>query len=195
MEFYKNAKVLRNEITNWMLKNFGAKYKLKELKIFAKNISDVDKDKIYKILEPYDLSDNKAFNIAVPDWFYDSERNIIQGLTRELICDIIKANEIYVKEEIDYSQRRNYQNKAISDCFDLYSELDYISKFIPMNLNQLVNIFELLDNEIELLRKWKSSTTKYWNRERNKKVIKSSNEFTEDEINKIEVSLKKKSKG
>ena len=77
MEFYKNAKVLRNEITNWMLRNFGAKYKLKDVKILAKNISDVDKNKIYEILEPYDLNDNKAFNLAVPDWFYDSERKML----------------------------------------------------------------------------------------------------------------------
>lgn len=192
MEFYKNAKVLRNEVTGWMLRNFGAKYKLKDVKILAKNISDVDKNKIYEILEPYDLNDNKAFNLAVPDWFYDMERNIIQGLTREIIRDIIKANEIYVKEQIDYSQRREYQNKAITGCFDLYSELDYISSFIPMNLNQLIKIFELLDKEIELLRKWKSSTTKYWNKERTKseKVIKCSNEFTEEDLKNVETLLK-----
>ena len=169
MQFYKNALKIRQIMTVWVLHNFGAKYRLKELKIFAKQISDKDKEKIMNILEPYDINDNKAFNLAVPDWFYDNERNYLHGLTKDLIHCIIKANEIYVsKFESDYKQRRMEQNKAICICFELYSELQYIEKIIPMNLNQLTNLFELLDEEINLLRGWKSSTKKYWDNNKNK---------------------------
>lgn len=168
MQFYKDALKIREMLTKWILNNFGAKYKLKDIKIFAKNISERDKDKIYKILEPYDLNDNKAFNLAIPDWFYDNEKNYLQGLTKDLIHCIIKANEIYVSNvQVDYRQRRAAQNEAIGICFELYSELQYIEKFIPMNLNHLADLLDLIDEEITLLRGWKKSTKKYWDKNNN----------------------------
>lgn len=44
MQFYKNALKIREIMTSWILHNFGAKYKLKELKVFSKQISENEKE-------------------------------------------------------------------------------------------------------------------------------------------------------
>lgn len=64
MEFYKVSKEIRNQIIKWSLYNFGAKYKLKDIKVFLKNINDEDKEEINKILEKYKT--DKAFSLTIP---------------------------------------------------------------------------------------------------------------------------------
>ena len=164
MEFYKVSKEIRNQIIKWSLYNFGAKYKLKDIKVFLKNIDDEDKEEINKILEKYKT--DKAFNLAIPDWLFDKERGKLHDICYSMTDNIIHANEIYVTSEEEYQLRRCFQDKAIADCYQLYTELEIMSDNIPMNLNTLIGIFELIDREITLLRGWKGSDKKAWNKKK-----------------------------
>lgn len=162
MEFYKVSKEIRNQIIKWSLYNFGAKYKLKDIKVFLKNINDEDKEEINKILEKYKT--DKAFSLTIPDWLFDKGREKLHDICYSMTDNIIHANEIYVTSEEEYQLRRCFQDKAIADCYQLYTELEIMSDNIPMNLNTLIGIFELIDREITLLRGWKGSDKKAWNK-------------------------------
>lgn len=169
MEFYKNAMDIRNAINEFILRDFGTKHEVYNIKVFSDKISNYDKNKIYQILDPYEIMDHKVFGKALPDWFFDGERNDLRSLSKELLNHIIDANEVYVHRECDFNRRRDLQSDAASCCYKIYSQFEYMKKFVPIDLNHLNDIFEMLDKEIDLLHSWKSSDAEAWNNKKKRK--------------------------
>lgn len=160
MEFYKNAKKIRWELTDWLFRDFGNKHNPRSVRQVIKNIDEEDQAVIDEIFQKYGKSTNKEFQSEYPQWFIDHERDIVVRLLQELMECIIKANSIKIETESEYQLRRQYQTRAISACFALYTELDYIAASIGTDLNDLVDILDRLDREISLLRGWRQSDNK-----------------------------------
>lgn len=166
MEFYKNALKIRMDINNWILHNFGEKIQVRDIKVYSNKITSYDKNRIYEILDPYGLKEDKAFALCIPDWFYDGEREDLRSLCKNLIEHVTSANNIYVYTESEYDRRRILQDNAINDCYLIYSELYFLRNYIDFDLNRLEDILESLDKEIELLQGWKKSNSELWTKKK-----------------------------
>lgn len=155
MEFYINARDLRTDVTNYLLKDFGTKTKKYELTVANKNIEDEDKEILKQLAIKYQKTNECFYKYSVPEWFREVERTYVLNTLRNLISNICKANSLYPQSEEEYQIRRNYINEAISDCWYLYQEMDYIYKMFPFNANILVPVLNKINREIELLKGWR----------------------------------------
>lgn len=76
----------------------------------------------------------------------------------ELVDNITFANSIYPTNESELQQRKEYQVKAIANCFQLQNYIVKLEKTIDsVTITSLEKIIDLLCNELNLLKAWKKS--------------------------------------
>ena len=76
----------------------------------------------------------------------------------ELVDNITFANSIYPTNEFEFQQRKEYQVKAIANCFQLQNYIVKLEKTIDsVTISSLESIIELLCVELNLLKAWKKS--------------------------------------
>lgn len=160
MEFYKNAIRMRSDLTDWLLRDFGTKRNKKNINRVIKNIEQEDKDIIDSIFAKYGKNPNQEFQSEFPEWFIDYERTIVTTLLHDLVANITAANSIYAIYTFEFDLRREYQDKAIINCYQLYQELQYIVSIIDTDLNKLIPFLESIEKEIDLLKGWRQSDNK-----------------------------------
>lgn len=169
MEFYKNAIRIRHEVTNWLLKDFGYNRNPKSIRHTIKGIEADDQEIIDAIFSKYGRSLNKEFETVYPDWFVEFEREAIVKILNELVYHITFANSIYAVKDFEFDLRRKDQDAAISCCYCLYQELQYIRQTFCIDLNKWQSIFDMIDKEVDLLKDWRQSDNK---RRPKKKVLR-----------------------
>lgn len=133
MEFYHNAKKLRQDMKEFLRRDFGIHSR--------KNASKIDP--------------------TLPDDWYDediieSAKNI-RILLRNLIWNITAANTIHAKSERELSDRRSFQNAAIINCEQLIQELNDCEDTLPLSAEKYMPYIEAINSEIGLLKSWRKS--------------------------------------
>lgn len=160
MEFYKNAIRLRKELTDWIMRDFGNKHTKRSVKQIIKNIDEKDQKVIDDVFEKYDKTPNQAFASSYPMWFVEFERDVMIKLLHDLISNITSANSIYAVHEFEFDLRREYQDKAIINCYQLCKELQYIAESFNTDLNMVVRLLDTVEKEVDLLKGWRQSDNK-----------------------------------
>lgn len=82
----------------------------------------------------------------------------------ELVDNITFANSIFPTNETEIEQRKEYQVKAIANCFQLQNYIVKLEKTVDsVTISSLDKIIDLLCVELNLLKAWKKSdsTRKY----------------------------------
>lgn len=156
MEFYKNAVEIRNEVTDFLLRDFG----IKNLKESSDNVQ----------------------------WYINDERSFMMKTVRDMIINIVRANNIYVYTTLDHDLKRAYQNLAINAVYTLYEEFaNAFMRVQNVKLHKRCEYFlGMLEKELVLLKAW---------RKKNKKVknltnVKENNEIV-DKVSSSENDLDK----
>ena len=160
MEYYKNAVHIRRDITQWMLRDFGARKNPKNVALVIKDISDEDRATVDEIFEKYGRSTKKEFQYEYPDWFVDFERRHISDILHDMMTDITEANSIYPVFVFEFELRRTHQDNAIAACYRLYQELQYIQSLFPQDLNRFAPLLGDIEREVNLLKGWRQSDNK-----------------------------------
>lgn len=160
MEFYKTAITIRKDITVWLLKDFGGKRNVKSVNQVIKDISQDDQDTVNSVFEKYGKTSNHTYRSEYPEWFVNFERNIIIKNISDMIINITQANSIYPIYMFELDLRRSYQDKAISGCYNLYQELQYIISLFPTDLNRFIPLLDDIEREVQLLKGWRQSDNK-----------------------------------
>lgn len=160
MEFYKNALRIRIEITKWMLRDFGEKKNLKNIKYVIKDITEEEKKPIDETFEKHGMNVNREFTSEYPEWFINDERQKVSKLIWEMMSNIIGANSIHAEHLAESDLRRCKQDVAITAVQNLYAELQFIQNLFPQNLNYFEPLLEALDKEDHLLKGWRQSDNK-----------------------------------
>lgn len=160
MEYYKAAVNIRQEITQWLMRDFGNKKNPRNIKQVIKDITDDDASTINKIFEKYGKSINKEFIYDYPQWFVEAERKIIIKILQQMVSSIVEANSIYPVISAEWDLRRCKQDEAIMEIHKLHYELQYIQKVFPQNLNYFIPLLESLDREEHLIKGWRQSDGK-----------------------------------
>ncbi len=157
MEFYKNALRVRHDITLWLMRDFGEKKNPKDLKHTLKDATEAEEKVINEMFEAHNQSTKKEFVAEYPAWFMEDEKERLMEMMWRMIGSIIAANSIYPEHIAEADLRRCKQDEAITAVQQLYSELDYISRIVPQNINYFEPLLNALDKEEHLLKGWRQS--------------------------------------
>ena len=157
LEFYHTAIHLRRDITILLLRDFGIKDKVHDVKILSKihGIEPQDEAELKRILGQYNM--DSSIIEEFPEWLVDKMRCSMMDICRDLIMNITAANSIYAVHESEYYERRNFQNRAIGNCEQLLQEMQYILSVIPVDANKYMSYVETIERENALLKGWRKS--------------------------------------
>jgi len=140
LEFYHNARKLRKEMTNWLLRNFGVKDKIR--------IEKRKGEEPEKIIEEY------------PEWFITHVREKILAILHNMMMNITAANTIYPITPDELMLRRRYQTGAIINCEQLIQEIEYCDDILPVAMKKFEPYYEMIAYEIQLLKGWRKANNK-----------------------------------
>lgn len=91
-------------------------------------------------------------------WRYMIGRTLIAKVD-EMMDNIVAANSIYVLTERDLEVRKEFQAKAIYNCFQIQSKLlRMIDCVDTVTVKSLTPAIKLLNKEVATLKNWKKST-------------------------------------
>jgi hypothetical protein len=138
LEFYHNARTLREDMTNFLLRDFGVRDKVRKYK---------GEDNVQvTIIEEY------------PEWLITFFRESVIKLLRDLMMNITAGNTVYPVTMEELSERRRYQTLAIINCQQLLSEMTYCADVLPVELSKFLPYIDKISFEIKLLKGWRKSS-------------------------------------
>jgi hypothetical protein len=144
LEFYHNARKMRRDMTNLLLRDFGVRDKVRKIK--TENGGLVD------IIEGY------------PDWLVEKFRDSIMQILRNLMMNITAGNTVYPTCEAELLTRRQYQTAAIVNCEQLLQEMHYCEDVLPVHVSKFLPYVEAAEFEITLLKGWRKSNSRINNK-------------------------------
>jgi hypothetical protein len=135
LEFYHNARTMRREITELLLRDFGIHSRGK--------------------LE---------CKPPLPEGYYDElveefSKNM-RVLLRNLMLNITAANTIYPVSQDELMLRRRYQTGAIINCEQLLQEIQYCGDVLPVKASTFMQYIEKIEFEVKLLKGWRKANNK-----------------------------------
>jgi hypothetical protein len=140
LEFYHNARKLRKDITELLLRDFGVKDKIRKIKT-------EDKTEV-TVIEGY------------PDWLIEEFRKNIMIILRNLMMNITAGNTIYPTTVSEMETRRRYQTAAIINCEQLLQEMHYCEDILPVHVTKFLPYVDAIEFEIKLLKGWRKANNK-----------------------------------
>ena len=91
-------------------------------------------------------------------WRYMIGRTLIAKVD-EMMDNIVAANSIYVMTDKDLEIRKEFQTKAICNCFQIQNKLlRMIDCVETVTVKSLAPAIQLLNKEVATLKNWKKST-------------------------------------
>ena len=138
LEFYHNARKLRENITNLLLRDFGVRDKIRKIR--------TEENKELTIIEEY------------PEWLIITIRNNIISVMRNMMLNITAGNTIYPTNTSELELRRRYQTGAIINCEQLLEEMIYCADILPVKMVKFLPFVESIEFEIKLLKGWRKSS-------------------------------------
>ena len=160
MDFFKYADRINEQVTRWLLTNFGEKKIKSDINHIIKDISMEDQKQITDIFNKYDIQSKYILKVEYPEWYITHLRECIFKIISDLWSNITHANSIYSTTLEEANTRRLYQDEAIANCYDLLHQMQNAANIISFNLNQLSPILDDIDKEISLLKGWRQSDNK-----------------------------------
>ena len=134
-EVFHHALKMRKGIMELVIRNFGLKRKPKE------DLLDFDK-----------MVQDNFFE------FVERERFYITDILRNIASCITRANKLFPTTLEEFSERRLLQDKAITYCFDLVTELQFCMETLPnIDINGFLRYAEVIQKQILLLKGWRKS--------------------------------------
>lgn len=189
-EFYTNAKKLRREMRDLMLRDFGIKKKILEHH-YNIDLDEDAADTLRELQAKYHMDETDGIRIAevigrakydaiefnkYPEWIIAYYREALLETLKELLMNIRYANSIRImpiNPEGDYNARRQAWNRAIANCFQLNDWMSDIKDYFTCDTNKFDTYLDRIEREIALLQGVRQSDNKVLKsaqRERDKKL-------------------------
>ncbi|GHV91994.1 hypothetical protein AGMMS50268_24970 [Spirochaetia bacterium] len=138
LEFYHNARKLREDITNILLRDFGIKNKIHQ--------THTQENAEITVQESY------------PEWLVVYFRESIMGILKSMMLNITAGNTIYPTTMDELALRRRYQTGAIMNCEQLLQEMIYCADVLPVKMEKLLPYVNSIEFELKLLKGWRKSS-------------------------------------
>ena len=164
---------LRRIITQWCLRDFGIRSRVRKVSNLFEvaKLTDEDKEILKELCDKYPaLSDSKVLE-EFPPWIIEKARNSMIDEAINLHRNVVKANSNIPQSEGELMQRRLYVNAAIASNEALIRDLDYIADIFNLNLNSLEQLCKMLEKEKANLKKMRKTDARdFRKRQETKKV-------------------------
>jgi hypothetical protein len=149
---YVEAKKLRRDIMDLMLRDFGYKETL---------VSEYYKSGKKKTLEEYQRDlDKREHEKEFFAWFVASERDYIIDLLRKLEYCIQMGRDITPTVYAEYVERRLWFDRAIANARSLIDELQFIIETLPVDINKYIKYSDQIEDLIETIKKYRRKDNK-----------------------------------
>lgn len=145
LQVFKTAADLEDSLTNLCYRSFGlfsTKSPIRHRYDCYAN-TEIEHDMSHMI-EQF-----KSETMALAGWLNDN---------------IHSAKSIYPKTSGDLNTRRQFQNQALSNCESIKMKLDYIARYFNVDINMFRESIDLLNDEKKLIKKWRISDQKRFNK-------------------------------
>ena len=140
---------LRSDVTELIFTNFGysaEKYKKTIAKYREMHRNNTNCDDIVQKME--------ARMQSFEEWFITQERDTVLTYLRLIETEFTVGNSIYPGDGItmllDFFMRRYHLNKAISYCYALKQEINYVIRTLPVDVNKYKRFSDSIDEQIKL---------------------------------------------
>ena len=157
-QVFHNLEVLRKEITDLLLRDFGydtAKQARKLERQFGgrpyEELAGPEKLRYERLLDQW---------AAFDEWFIQDERKYIIDCLRGITKHVYMANSIFPIYQEELIERRIHQDQAIGLCYDLIQELQYAIETLPVDVNVFLRFSKRIQTEINLIKSWRKSDNK-----------------------------------
>lgn len=163
IHFFAVYNDIRRETISVLMRDFGIKARSYSVHLLEDiyDLSEEDKKIFEDLSEKYGI---ESYDIdKYPDWIINSWRNEILAILSNISIEIQCANAIYITNIQEYYNRRNHWNNAIGFCMALMGKLHEIIACIRVKVKSYEHIFELLNEEIRLLKAVRKSDNRYKN--------------------------------
>ena len=161
--FYK----LRDEVTQLMINDFGFSAEKYQASIEKYRSSHRSSDNADLVVERWKRKYD-AFN----RWFIDKECDAILSILRNIESEFTFGNSIYPSETPakteEYLERRKHINAAISNCYVLKQEINYVIRTLPVDLNKYTRFAEAIDQQVALYKGVRQADNKFLRQRRQK---------------------------
>lgn len=158
VEFFHFAYRLNDNITRLLIKDFGIKRVNKDLKAFAytAKMEISDRENFIGLCNKYNINLESEY----PLWIIEYYRTWILYILRQMIDNITQANTIYTSSENEFYFRRQYQWRAIGNCYQLLQAMQTAIRILPVDVEKYMPYVEAINKELELLKAWKKADNK-----------------------------------
>lgn len=165
LQVFVNATRLRRTITQWCLRDFGIKSRVRKVTNLFDAIKFLPEDAqlVSELFNKYpELNDGRVLEDFPPWIIQKCKINLIDEIN-SLCRNLTHANSIYPQNEKELTQRRLYINVAIGCCESLISQIEFISDIFPVNLNSLQMLCEEIKHEEVMLKSLRKTDIKRYN--------------------------------
>ena len=158
LEFYKNAVELRKQMILLLLRDFGARSRVRNIQLETKAMQPEDADAFLAIAEKYGI---KKCPDVYPEWVIAKLRDSVWDLLRSMMENITRAYTIWATNLPEAYERRISQDRAISACESLLKEMELAIDILPVDAEKYMRYVETVEREIALLKGWRKSDNKH----------------------------------
>ena len=142
---------LRDEVTALVMNQFGFS-KEKHLKNIERyRETHKASGNIDEVTERWKAKTEVFYSVFIPE-----ERKAVLDILRKISSEFTFANSIYPSETpakiAEFCERRKHMDAAISNCYVLKQELNYIIRTLPVDLNKFTRFAELIDKQVALFK-------------------------------------------
>lgn len=165
LQVFVNATRLRRTITQWCLRDFGIKSRVRKISnlFSAVKFLPEDAELVEELFNKYpEMNDGRVLE-DFPAWIVQKCKFSLIDEVNSLCRNLTHANSIYPQCEKELTQRRLYINVAIGCCENLISQIEFISDVFPVNLNSLQLLCEELKHEEALLKSLRKTDARRYN--------------------------------
>ena len=160
-EFYTNAQRIRVQLTEWLMRDFGAKTRIRDLSLIAKRerMSDEDRAVLAEILERYGMGDQICE--TYPGWWIAERRRKLDRIAASIAENICGAFDLYATCVAEWEERRLMQDRAIAGVYQLLEETQFVVAVLyktgGVDEAKYMPFVALCEAEIKLLKGWRQA--------------------------------------
>ena len=130
---------MRRAITDLLLRDFGYK----------------------PTVYPNETEEQRKRREAYDQWFILQCREFVTYALRNLVREMITANNIYPTTMREYEERRIHQDLALAECANLLQELQYAIQSLPVDINRFIRFDEMIQKQIALIKGWRKADNRF----------------------------------
>ena len=151
-----DVKKLRNSIVTLCLRDFGVKSRTRTPDFYSNvyKMSEDDKEVFVEVLEKYGIV--KSVLDEYPQWYIEKLRDRLLNNVFDLVDNVEKSN-VYPTTVHECDVRRDYQNAALANLFEIYQWIELASITLPLDKNKFIGYFDDIERIIASIKKLRKS--------------------------------------